>query len=195
MRPPWSPPSPPPAPSALLPHPILCHLWLNFPCLSSAPVRPPKWGTCGRHLVAQNQAQVLRMLTAQVAGDHGPVLMWNFPSCSGTSVQSLSHAQLFVTPWTVARQLPLFLRFFKWVAMPSSRGSSQPRDQTHVSLYLLHWQVGSLPQVPPGKPLLPGYSELNIYPDTKQRTIFNMPTPGWSWRAPRKRASASNRGD
>ena len=45
---------------------------------------------------------------------------------------------LFVTPWTGARQTPLSLgilqaRNLKWVAMPSSRGSSQPRDQTHVS--------------------------------------------------------------
>ena len=37
------------------------------------------------------------------------------------------------------------------VAVPSSRGSSQPRDQTQVS-HLLHWQAGSLPLVPPGKP-------------------------------------------
>ena len=38
-----------------------------------------------------------------------------------------------VTPWTVARQAPLSLgilqaRMLEWVAMPSSRGSSQPRD-------------------------------------------------------------------
>ena len=32
----------------------------------------------------------------------------------------------------------------QWVAMPSSRGSSWPRDGTQVSC-LLHWQVGSLP--------------------------------------------------
>ena len=38
------------------------------------------------------------------------------------------------------------------VAIPSSRGSSRPRDQTCLSC-LLHWQVGSLPLVPPGKPL------------------------------------------
>ena len=37
-----------------------------------------------------------------------------------------------------------------WVAMPFSRGSSQPRDQIHIS-YLLHWQAGSLPLVTPGK--------------------------------------------
>ena len=43
-----------------------------------------------------------------------------------------------VTPWTVACQAPvstgiLQARTLEWVAMPSSRGSSQPRDQTQVS--------------------------------------------------------------
>ena len=37
------------------------------------------------------------------------------------------------TPWTVARQAPLSMgilqtRILEWVAIPSSRGSSQPRD-------------------------------------------------------------------
>ena len=36
-------------------------------------------------------------------------------------------------------------RILEWVAMPSSRVSSQPRDWTFVSYDLLHWQVGSLP--------------------------------------------------
>ena len=52
---------------------------------------------------------------------------------------SLSHVQLFVTPLTAARQVALSMgilqaRILEWVAMPSSRGSSQPRDQTQVSL-------------------------------------------------------------
>ena len=43
-----------------------------------------------------------------------------------------------MTPWTVACQAPLSkgilqARILKWVAMPSSRGSSQSRDQTQVS--------------------------------------------------------------
>ena len=42
------------------------------------------------------------------------------------------------TPWTVAHQAPLSMgflqaRILEWVAMPSSVGSSQPRDQTQVS--------------------------------------------------------------
>ena len=36
--------------------------------------------------------------------------------------------------------------------MPSSRGSFWPRDQT-CSYCLLPWQAGSLPLVPPGKPI------------------------------------------
>ena len=45
-------------------------------------------------------------------------------------------------------------RILEWVAMPSSRGSSQPRDQTCISYVYLHWQAGSSPLAPPGKPLL-----------------------------------------
>ena len=43
-------------------------------------------------------------------------------------------------------------RILEWFAIPSSRGSSWPRDWTRVSC-LLHWQGSSLPLVPPGKPL------------------------------------------
>ena len=63
--------------------------------------------------------------------------------------QSLvSCVRLLVTPWTAARQAPLSMgilqaRILEWVAMPSSRGSSQPRDQT---------QGDSSPSEPPGKP-------------------------------------------
>ena len=42
-------------------------------------------------------------------------------------------------------------RILEWLAMLSFRGSSQPRYQTHISC-LLHWQTGSLPLTPPGKP-------------------------------------------
>ena len=39
-------------------------------------------------------------------------------------------------------------RILEWVAMPSTRRSSQHRDWTHIS----RQQAGSLPWVPPGKP-------------------------------------------
>ena len=52
--------------------------------------------------------------------------------------QSLSCVRLFATPWTVAHQasLPMAIlqaRVLEWCAMPSSRGSSQPRDRTQSS--------------------------------------------------------------
>ena len=53
-------------------------------------------------------------------------------------MKSLSHVRLFATQWTVACQAPLSMgifqaRILEWVVMPSSRGSSQPRDRTYVS--------------------------------------------------------------
>ena len=50
----------------------------------------------------------------------------------------LSHAWLFETLWTVARQAALSMgiiqaRILEWVAMPSYRGSSQLRDWIQVS--------------------------------------------------------------
>ena len=48
----------------------------------------------------------------------------------------VSRVQFFVTPWIVACQTPLSMEFswtvVKWVAIPFSRGSSRPRDQTRV---------------------------------------------------------------
>ena len=43
-------------------------------------------------------------------------------------------------------------RILGWVAMPSTRGSFWPRDRIPSLLDLLHWQAGSLPLAPPGKP-------------------------------------------
>ena len=46
------------------------------------------------------------------------------------------HVQLFVTLWTVVHQDPLSMGFSRpeyWRGLPSSRGSSLPRDQTRVS--------------------------------------------------------------
>ena len=52
--------------------------------------------------------------------------------------KSLSRVRLIATPWTVAHQAPLSrgilqARIQEWVAMPSSRGSSPPRDRTRGS--------------------------------------------------------------
>ena len=56
----------------------------------------------------------------------------------------LSWVQFLATPWTVAHQAPLHgvfqARIVGWVAISSSRGSSQPRDGKCL-LRLLHWQM------------------------------------------------------
>ena len=49
-----------------------------------------------------------------------------------------SRVWLFATPWTIAHQAPLSMGVLQagipeWVAMPSTRGSSQPRNQIHAS--------------------------------------------------------------
>ena len=43
-------------------------------------------------------------------------------------------------------------RILEWVTMPSSKGSSWPRDRNHIFYVSLRWQVGSWPLEPPGKP-------------------------------------------
>ena len=43
-----------------------------------------------------------------------------------------SRVQLFVTLWTVARQVPLSIRFSRH-GVSCHGGSSPPRDQTHIS--------------------------------------------------------------
>ena len=66
-------------------------------------------------------------------------------------VSRFSHVWLFATPWTVAHQAPLSMgillaRILEWGAMPSSRGYSEPRDQTWVSFtargFFTVWTTG-----------------------------------------------------
>ena len=67
--------------------------------------------------------------------------------------QRLGRVRLFATPWTVARQAPLPMRILQtrtleWAALPSSRGSSQPRDPPRSPAS----KADSLPSEPPGEP-------------------------------------------
>ena len=63
----------------------------------------------------------------------------------GSSVHGIH--QVTIPAWVASVHGILQVRIPVWVAMPSSRGSYQPSDQTHIS-----WQVGPLPLAPPGKP-------------------------------------------
>ena len=67
----------------------------------------------------------------------------------------LGRVWLFVTLWIVARQAPLSIGFPRrecWSGLPfPSLGDLLTQGLNLCPLSLLHWQVGSLPLVPPGK--------------------------------------------
>ena len=118
-------------------HLILCMLWAHLECSSSARAHsftPPAFCLQGHHLFSFPGWRGPR---PGITSFQDSVLT---ASCSqlDSCVQSLSRARLFATPWTVARQAPLFMgilqaRILEWVAISSPRGSSQSRDRTWVS--------------------------------------------------------------
>ena len=67
-------------------------------------------------------------------------------------VQSLSHVQLFVTPWTVAHQASLWDFPLEWIVISSSREIFLTQKSNLHLLQLLHWQADCLFTEPPGKP-------------------------------------------
>ena len=73
-----------------------------------------------------------------------------FQTSGSKAVFACTHAVMSdsVTPWSVALHAPLSMGFsrqeyWEWVAILSSRGSSQPRDGTHIPStgvwILCHW--------------------------------------------------------
>ena len=78
-------------------------------------------------------------------------------------------------------------RILEWVAMPFSRGSSWPRDPTHILLYLPHWQEGSLPLCHLGR--------CNHHGNLATRTVLS---PKWSLRLsnlPQRRICLASKAD
>ena len=110
-----------------------------------------------------------------------------FLSCTTYVLSHFSHIQLFATLWTVALQAPPSMRFSRqeyWVGRHFlfqriflTRGSNP------CLLHLLHWQAGSLPLAPPGKPeryhswgLFWGVELMIIWPlitEEKTRRVFS----------------------
>ena len=60
------------------------------------------------------------------------VCNYTLKSCAAV-LKSLNHAQLIVTPPGSSASGIQLARLLKWIAMPFSRGSSQPRGRTQVS--------------------------------------------------------------
>ena len=76
---------------------------------------------------------------------------------SASLLSLFSCVQLFGTPWTVARQAPLFMRFSRekyWSRLPCLLQGIFPNQGLNPHLLcLLQRLAGSLPLEPPGKPL------------------------------------------
>ena len=103
------------------------------------------------HLCTYTRKQCLSLQNCEISRVNLKKIEWHFgvesPPKNSFDILHLlccavlshfSHVWLFATLWTVAHQAPLSMRIFQarileWVAMPSSRGSFQLRDQTQVS--------------------------------------------------------------
>ena len=111
--------------------------------------------------------QMLETRSSSLTMDWTPgTWQWKSPNCWTTGevpkphpltcmyawlLSHFSHVHLFATLRTIALQAPLSMaRVLEWVAMPSSGGSSPPRDWTHDSCTA----ADTLSCEPPGKPLL-----------------------------------------
>ena len=119
-----------------------------FPTLGSNPGLP----NCGR-IIYQLSHQGIPRILEWVAY---PFSRGSSPPRNRTRVSCIA-AGFFIK--LILYQLDSFIKLsgkpiLEWVAMPSSRESfSRPRDRTHITLHLLHWQAGSLPLEPSWKPL------------------------------------------
>ena len=79
--------------------------------------------------------------------------------------QSLSHVQIFVTPWTVDGQAPLSIEFPRqeyWSGLPFCSPGDLPNPGIEPQSPTL--QADSLPSEPPGKSFLPlTFEQLEIH--------------------------------
>ena len=92
------------------------------------------------------------------------------------TLSRFSHVLLFMTLWTVAHQAPLSMEFprqeyWRGIAIPLSRGSSQPRDQTHISCVSYTAGVFFTAE-PPGGGGWVGWEGLDLLP---QNLVIQLP--------------------
>ena len=111
------------------------------------PSCPSRWAlpSCGR--VTRGQAPPSCATRATVSGPARGALQQQW-------CQSPRHAQLSVTPWTVALQAPLSMAFSRqesWSWWPCPPPGDLPDPGTGPRLSRLpHWRADSLPLAPPG---------------------------------------------
>ena len=93
-------------------------------------------------------------------------------ACLSHSVMSSSLKPLDYSPQGLSVHEDSPGKYTEWVAMPSSRGSSQPRDQTQVS-----YIAGALLSETQGSPACPGSQanewEFKLQALTHRTTVFS----------------------
>ena len=99
----------------------------------------------------------LQILPYSLIKDHWENFFKALWTLSQAFSQLLNHVGLFVAPWTVAYQAPLFMEFSRqeyWSALPFPTPGNlpEPRDQTHLSSVscidswsLYHWTTWEAP--------------------------------------------------
>ena len=88
---------------------------------------------------------------------HDQQVYENVLSFSACVLSCFSRVQLFVTHWTLVRQAPLSMGFSRqeyWSGLPFLTPGDLPYPGMEPCLLCLqHWQSGSLPLAPSGKPM------------------------------------------
>ena len=122
------------------------------------------------------------------------MLSWS-ASMQACMLSHFSRVQFCTTPWTVAPKVPLILqaRILEQIAMPSSRGIFLTQGSNPCLLYLLHWQAGFLPLVPPGKPRSTSTGTYKLLQMVKNLPVI-LETQVWSlgWKDPLEKGMANN---
>ena len=143
--------------------PMLSWMAKKTPSSCPDPVRLPGLETClesayflilSSYTCPKPDLEVLWIQGQRVAGKghnaHCFLQAQKAPLCQRCAVraQSLSHVQLFATPWTVAHQAPLLMEFSRqeyWSALQFPPPGDLPNPGAESALlWLLDWQADSL---------------------------------------------------
>ena len=138
-------------------------------CISRDPRPPPREENTTREPHRSGKGWSPRGAETRVATIHtGPHAAWipgserhqHQPHSCACVLGRFSRVQLFATQRTVARQAPLSMGFpgqeyWSGLPFPSPGDLPNPGVECTSLLGLLHWQAGSFPLAPPGKPSTP----------------------------------------
>ena len=145
-----------------------------------APASLTSQNTCHPHLCSRRPSHSGLFPFLENYHEHVHSCHWHVLTCM--------HAKsLFATPWTVALQAPLSVGFsrpgiLEMGCHPLLQGIFPTQGSNLHLLCLLHWQIGSLPLAPPGKPMCLNMTILypSILPISSLYASFNTSVNAFS---------------